>query len=480
MVLPSRNARSVRQRWKLSVGERKRRRTKALHRAHYALWSVFSISSTGRGNRTPGLLDPQSSPPCTSMLRPPLPARTSISTQEQLPDGRPSVRRGPGDLVAPDLCRTGSTAPASPSELVHEHRYLALPRRRDRLLRRHPEPPFLHLLQEIGRGYPPGVGDQGRGARPEQLWDQARKQGDVPALVEHVRGEHEVEGTLKVPKPGGTPVEEPRLEVTAEVRPRVVRRKVEGGLVVVRRKRPGAPFERDDAREPYPAAELDRRLARKVLEVETPGKSRGAGPELRPVRKPFVTGELLLVEEGVGRDRVGDGVGLLPDLDARLRDTGPPGEVRLQGLQSAPPAFQGFLAEGGGEGGLRLGGFRVVGPCAGRRAARPLLGGNLGDGVAAEDALEGLSRLVPDFARHAERRVGDVARAAARAARRANLAVEDLDDVEDRDLLGGRGEAEPAARAAAALQDLCAAEVAEDLLQKPLGDALPARKLRNP
>ena len=238
-----------------------------------------------------------------------------------------------------------------PSELVHQHRHAAFPSRDDRLLRRDPKAFSLHLNQKLGRGLATRVGDQGRGTRLQQPRDQAGEQRYVPALVKHVRGVHEVEGALQLPELRGAPVEQASLGLASEVRPRVVGREVEGGLVVVRRQRSGGAFERSNARETDTAAQLDRPLARKVFAVEASGEGRGARPELRPVRQALVAGELLFVEEGIGGDGMDDGVGLLPNLYARLGDTGPSAKVSFENLQ-APPVFQGFelLAKGGGEG----------------------------------------------------------------------------------------------------------------------------------
>ncbi len=108
------------------------------------------------------------------------------------------------------------------------------------------------------------------------------------------------------------------------------------------------------------------------------------------------------------------------------------------------------------------------------------LGGYLGYRVAAEDPFEGDASFVPDLARRTKGRVCYIAGTTGRAACRADLAVQHLDDVEDGYLLGGYGEAEPAVRPAVALEYPRPPEVAEDLLQESLGDVLTARDLIHP
>src|SRR3712207_1487116 len=96
--------------------------------------------------------------------------------------------------------------------------------------------------------------------------------------------------------------------------------------------------------------------------------------------------------------------------------------------------------------------------------ALALGGGQLGDAVAAEDPFEGDAGLFPHLARRTKGGIRDVADPPGRAAGRPDLAVEDLYDVQDRDLLGRHCKAITAVRPAAALQHIGPPELAEDLL----------------
>src|SRR3712207_1807934 len=113
-------------------------------------------------------------------------------------------------------------------------------------------------------------------------------------------------------------------------------------------------------------------------------------------------------------------------------------------------------------------------------SALALCGGELGYAVASEDPFERLAGLIPDLARGAQGGVGDVADPAGRTAGGTYLAVQDLHDVQDGDLLRGHRKAIPSVGPAAALEDVGPPEFAEDLLQKPLRDALAAGDLCHP
>jgi hypothetical protein len=191
------------------------------------------------------------------------------------------------------------------------------------------ESPLLHQLEKDQRILAPGVGEDGLTARLEQFGDQVREGQSVPPLVEYVGGEEEIEGseTLRIRR---VPVEERGLRLAIQVRPGVVGGEIEGGLVVVRRDNRGAAPEGDDAREPDTAAELDGALAGQVFLRQVPCKSDRARPKLGPVREPFVTLEVLLIQEGVSREGVEDTVGSVPDLDEGLEQPGAVAEVRSE------------------------------------------------------------------------------------------------------------------------------------------------------
>lgn len=102
-----------------------------------------------------------------------------------------------------------------------------------------------------------------------------------------------------------------------------------------------------------------------------------------------------------------------------------------------------------------------------------------GDCVAAEDAFEGFTGLVPDFARNAEWGVFYVTNATGAAPSRTNRTVQDLDDIEDGDIFGRRGEAVTAVCPTATFEYVRPAKLAEYLLQETLRDALAAGDFRD-
>src|SRR5919107_2792481 len=100
--------------------------------------------------------------------------------------------------------------------------------------------------------------------------------------------------------------------------------------------------------------------------------------------------------------------------------------------------------------------------------------------VTSEDVLERLAGLVPDLASGTEGGVGDVADPTCRAAGGTDLPVQYLDDVEDGDLLCRHREAISSMRPTPALYNVRPAQLAEDLLEEPLGNVLAARNLGHP
>jgi hypothetical protein len=102
---------------------------------------------------------------------------------------------------------------------------------------------------------------------------------------------------------------------------------IEGGLVVVGRENFCAASEGDDGREPDTAAELDDTLAGKVFPRQVARQGDSARPELCPVRQPFVTLEVLLVQEGVRRGGMEYTVGPFSDLDEGFEQCGATVEV---------------------------------------------------------------------------------------------------------------------------------------------------------
>lgn len=212
---------------------------------------------------------------------------------------------------------------------MYQHRHITLPGTDERLLRRHSKPPLLHLREKSGRGKAPRIGYQGTGVRLQKLRDQASEQRAVAALVEYVCGVDDVKGALKLPEPRLAPIQKARLRLPSQIDPGVVQRKVQGGLVVVRRQRVGTAFERGDRRQTDPAPQLDHPLARERLPREAPGEGRSARPELGPVGKTLVTSKLFFIEERISRDGMGDGVGLLANLYVRLGYTGTPTKMSL-------------------------------------------------------------------------------------------------------------------------------------------------------
>src|SRR5918997_766666 len=257
---------------------------------------------------------------------------------------------------------------------------------------------------------------------------------------------------------GRAPVEEGGLGFPAEVGAGVVGGEVQGGLVVVGRKDSGAACQGHDSGQPDAAAELDGARSGEVPSVEVARQGDGARPQLRPVREPLVAVEVALVDQGVRGGGMRYAVATVPDTYDGFGQGGKAVEVRLESIQGSSAAGGGRLAGGAG---------------------LALEFGELGDAVAPEDAFEGLAGLVPDPAGGAERGVGDVADPARRATGRTDLAVQDLHDVQHRDLLRRHGEAVAPVRPAAALHYVRAPELAKDLLQEPLGDALAAGDLRH-
>jgi hypothetical protein len=315
---------------------------------------------------------------------------------------------------------------------------------------------FLHLPEEDRRFVTAGVGNGRFATGREQLRHEVSEGGGVLALVEDVCGEDEIEGT-DTPYVRFAPVEDGDLWYQTQVRAGIVGSEVEGGLVVVRSKDICAAGEGEDGREPDAASELNGPQTSKVAFGEVTRQGEGAGPEFGPVGEPFVAVEVVLVDQVVRRDGMDDTVRAAPDTYRRFCQAGKATEMGAEIIQgsSAGGGLVGcaFLALGGGK----------------RRYA-----------VASEDVLQRLTRLVPYPARGAEGGVGYVADPACRAAGGTDLTVQDLDDVEDGDLLRGHREAVSSMSSAATLYHVRPPELAEDLLQEPLGDVLAARYLGHP
>jgi hypothetical protein len=209
---------------------------------------------------------------------------------------------------------------------VHKHSNLPPALLHQLVLRCVFESPLLHQLEKQRRILAPGVGEDGLAVRCEQRRDEIREGRGVSPLVEYVGGEDEIESseTFRIRR---VPVEECGLRFTPQVRPGVVGGKIEGGLVVVGRETFGAASEGDDGREPDTTAELDGTLAGQVFVRQILRQGDSARPELCPVRQPFVTLEVPLVQEGVRRGGVEDGVGPFSDLDEGFEQRGAAVEV---------------------------------------------------------------------------------------------------------------------------------------------------------
>ncbi len=185
------------------------------------------------------------------------------------------------------------------------------------LFRRVPEPECLHRFEKDRRFVAAGVGEERLPAGCEELGYQVGEGCGVLALVEHVGGEDEVEGS-KTTDVRRAPVEEGRAGFRGQVSAGVVGGEVEGGLVMVRGEYGGAPGERDDGGQPDAAPKLDSSRPIKVAFREVARQGDGARPELRPVGEPFVAVEVVLVDQVVRRDGVRDLVSCVADLDGSL------------------------------------------------------------------------------------------------------------------------------------------------------------------
>ena len=228
---------------------------------------------------------------------------------------------------------------------------------------------------------------------------------------------------------------------------------------MVRREDICAAVEGQDGGQADAAAELDGAGIGKVPFREVARQGEGARPEFGPVREPFVAVEFFLVDQVVRRDGLGDEVCLVPDL---YRGFG----QRCKAAEMGSEIIQGSSAGGGGG---------LVG-----RAFLTFCGGKRRYAVAPKDVLQRLACLVPHFARSAEGGIGYVADPACRAAGGTDRPVQYFDDVEDGDLLRRHREAVSSVSPAAALYHVRPPELAEDLLEEPLGDVLAARYLGHP
>jgi hypothetical protein len=117
------------------------------------------------------------------------------------------------------------------------------------------------------------------------------------------------------------PVEEGCIGFAIQVGTGVVGGEIQGGFVVVRGEYPGAAGEGDDGGEPDAAPEFDGADSREVACREVAGQGEGAGPEFRPVGKPLVTVEAILVDQVVGGDGVCDAVRYLAYFNRRFGQT---------------------------------------------------------------------------------------------------------------------------------------------------------------
>lgn len=327
------------------------------------------------------------------------------------------------------------------------------------ILRKILKPVSLHRPQKVRRFVAAGVGEERLSAWREELRYQVGEGLGVLAFVEHVGGENEVESS-DTPDVRRAPVEEGRIWLPTQVLTGIVGGEIEGGLVVVCRQYRRAAGERDDGGQTDAAPEFDGAGTSKVALRDVARQGEGARPQLGPVGEPLIAVEFLFVDQVVRRDGVRDAVCLVPDPRNRFGQVRAASEVGSESIQGSSAACGGglvggppFLALGGGEG---------------RYAVAP------------EDVLKGFAGLIPDLARRAKGGVCDVADPASRAAGRPDLTVKDLNDVEDGDLLGRHREAVPSVRAAAALYNVRPPQLAEDLLEEPLGDALTAGYLGHP
>ena len=317
------------------------------------------------------------------------------------------------------------------------------------------EPVFLHRLQKDRRLVAAGVGEDRLSPWREKPRYKAGEGPGILAFVEYVGGQDEVESPDTADL-GRAPVEEHRVRLPTEIGTRVVDGEVEGGFVVVRSQYRRAAGKRDDGGKADAAPEFDGAGAGKVALREVARERQGARPQLGPVGEPLVAVEFLFVDQVVSRDGVRDAVRVAPNPGDRFSKARAAPEVGSQPIQGSSAACVGgcaFLALGCGEG---------------RYAVTP------------EDVLEGFAGLIPDLARRTEGGVCYVAYPASRAAGGTDLTVEDLDDVEDGNLLGRHREAVSPVRAAAALYHVRPPQLAEDLLEEPLGDALTTGYLGHP
>jgi hypothetical protein len=188
------------------------------------------------------------------------------------------------------------------------------------------ESSFLHQIEEQRRVLAAGVGEDGLAAGREKVGDEIREGPCAPPLVEHVGGEDAFEG-IEALHLRRVPVEERGPRLQAKVRPGVVDREVEGGLVVVRRENIRAAREGDGAGKPDAATELDGAPAGQVFAREVSCQGDRARPELGPVREPLVACEISFVYEGVSRGGMEDAVGFFPDLDDGFEEAGAAAEV---------------------------------------------------------------------------------------------------------------------------------------------------------
>ena len=135
-----------------------------------------------------------------------------------------------------------------------------------------------------------GIREQHLTAEPGEQCEQLV---DVAALVEHVRGEHEIPRSalgqrirLAPANPRDAQEDAVALCVPPQQLDRVVR--------PVRRKDVGPPERGGERRQPEAAAELEHAQPVQLPGGDVPGEREAARPELRPVRQ-----KLLLVERGL-------------------------------------------------------------------------------------------------------------------------------------------------------------------------------------
>jgi hypothetical protein len=100
------------------------------------------------------------------------------------------------------------------------------------------------------------------------------------------------------------PIEEPRTRLAAEAYEGIVADEIEGGLIVIGGRDAGSAGECNHAWESDAAAQLDYTSALEALFGgvfrERERERHGAWPEIGPVGKPLVAGELFLVYKGIG------------------------------------------------------------------------------------------------------------------------------------------------------------------------------------